>query len=483
MHLSKLSIVLLTYLGIGLAPSLQASSHREAPFITEIPKADGADFYLFTSYEAGRSDYVTLIANYLPLQAGYGGPNYFTLDPQALYEIHIDNTGDAREDLTFQFRFNVQQQNQTLNIGGKTVATPLINFGPATTGLTAGLNVQESYEITLVRGDRRSGTRSSITNAVDNTNRFTKPVDNIGAKSIANYDAYANAFIYNINIPGCSQTGKVFVGQRKDPFQINLGEIFDLINLNPLSQPDAETNVLNDANVTALVLEIHKSCLTSGSEPVIGAWTTASLRQARLLRPEPSFDSPALEGGAWTQVSRLGMPLVNEVVIGLLDKDKFNASKPQNDSQFADYVTNPTFPALVETLFPVVAPTNFPRNDLVATFLTGIQGINKPASVTPSEMLRLNTATAPTEQSIQNSLGVLGGDSAGYPNGRRLGDDVVDITLRVSMGVLCTLSIGCVPTDAPAGSAPFTDGAAISAANFGTTFPYLNTPLAGSPSN
>jgi hypothetical protein len=169
----------------------------------------------------------------------------------------------------------------------------------------------------------------------------------------------------------------------------------------------------------------------------------------------------------------------------LKDKNKFNNSEPKDDAQFADYVTNPTLPALLEILFGgagVKAPTNFPRTDLVAAFLTGVQGLNQPANVVASEMLRLNTAIAPVPAASQNRLGVLGGDNAGFPNGRRPGDDVVDIELRVAMGVLCTLNIGgCKPSDAPAGSLHYTDGAFIYAGYFAPAFPYLQPPLPGSP--
>ncbi len=194
------------------------------------------------------------------------------------------------------------------------------------------------------------------------------------------------------------------------------------------------------------------------------------------------------EGGAWTQVSRLGMPLVNEVVIGIDDKDKFNASKPKDDAtNFADYVTNPVLPALIESLFPSAkAPTNFPRTDLVAAFLTGIAGVNQPKTVVPAEMLRLNTSIAATAAGAQNPLGVAGGDNAGFPNGRRPADDVVDVSLRVAMGALCvltgatdTLKVGCKPSDAPAGGLALTDGVRKTAANYGSTFPYLTTPMPG----
>lgn len=489
MKLNTLSLALLTVLGSGLTvPGAQASSHREAPFITELPKVDGTDMYLFNSYEPGRGDYVTLIANYLPLQAAYGGPNYFTLDPQALYAIHIDNNGDAREDISFQFRFNVRQQDQTVTVGDMEVRTPLINFGPAEDGTTAGLNVRETYTVDVVRADRQRGKPAALTNAVDGSRVFTKPVDNIGNKTVPDYAGYAARHVYTVNVPGCDQPARLFAGQRKEPFAVNLGEIFDLINLNPLGASDGETNVIDDDNITALALEVHKSCLTRGSEPVIGAWTTASLPKLRVLQSAPSYDNPAREAGPWIQVSRLGMPLVNELVIGLRDKDRFNASRPRDDAQFAHYVTNPTLPTLIETLFPAApAPTNFPRNDLVAAFLTGIAGINQPQHAVPAEMLRLNTQTPPTAQHAQNSLGVLGGDSAGFPNGRRPGDDVVDSELRVAMGVLCTLNdpatFGCAPADAAAGAAPITDGAGSSAMDFDNAFPYLTTPVAGSPAN
>ena len=482
MKLHSLALALATAAAVAL-PGLgaHASSHREAPFITEQPKVDGTDFYMFRSYEPGRADYVTIVANYLPLQAPYGGPNYFFMDPEALYEIHVDNDGDAREDLTFQFRFRNELKNQTLKVGGKDVATPLINFGPAAAGITAGLNIVETYSVGLVRGDRRRGDHRAVTNADNGESAFVKPVDNIGKKTIPDYEAYAAAHVYNIKIPGCAINGRVFVGQRKDPFVVNLGEIFDLVNTNPLGPVDGRRDILDDANVTSLILELPISCVVK-QDSVIGAWTTASLRQGRLLNPVPSFDKPALEGGPWVQLSRLGMPLVNEVVIGLKDKNRFNASKPENDAQFAVYVTNPTLPALIETLFPgAPAPTHVPRNDLVTVFLTGVPGLNQPRHVTPSEMLRLNTATMPTAKGAQNNLGVIGGDAAGFPNGRRPGDDVVDVALRVVMGKLCKLSIGCVPGDAPAGDAPLTDGAFINDALFGAAFPYLATPLPGSP--
>ena len=453
-----------------------ASSHREAPFITEQPKVDATDFYMFNSYEPGRTGYVTLVANYVPLQAPYGGPNYFSMDPDALYEIHVDNNGDAKEDITFQFRFNNKLKDIALKIGSpgqeKQVSVPLMNVGVIAAGNTGNLNVTESYTVTMVKGNRRAGTGQAVTNTATGANTFMKPVDNIGNKSIPDYAAYAASHMYNVNIPGCGGTSRVFVGQRKDSFVVNLGETFDLVNTNPLGPVDGEKDDLADANVTSMILEVPAVCLTS-KDPVVAGWTTASLRQARLLSPVPSYNRPAIEGGAWTQVSRLGMPLVNEVVIGLKDKNKFNASKPQDDGQFADYVTNPTLPALLEVLFGVKAPTKFPRSDLVSAFLTGIPGLNQTAVT--AEMLRLNTSTIITPAASQSNLGVLAGDNAGFPNGRRPGDDVVDIALRVVMGVLLPV------TDAPDGQRAYTDGAVVNAGMFDNAFPYLKMPLPGSP--
>ena len=474
-----------------------ASSHREAPFITENPKVDGTDFYLFRSYEAGRGDTITLVANYLPLQDAYGGPNYFTLDPQALYEIHIDNNGDAKEDLTFQFRFKndlAGGEGISLNVGGKTVAVPLVNVGSITAADSSQLNVRESYTVRLMRGSRRGTQSADVTNAATGATVFEKPADYIGTKSFPDYATYAAAHVFSINIPGCAAPGRMFVGQRKESFAVNLGTIFDLVNAPASVVVGGNTpagralvpSTIAAKNITSLELELPIACV-KGPSDVIGAWTTASLHQARVLNPRATFKLPALEAGAWTQVSRLSTPLVNEVVIGLRDKDRFNASEPRDDAQFADYVTNPTLPALLEVLFGaagVVAPTRFPRTDLVAAFLTGVDGVNKNGST--AEMLRLNTALPPTPKGQQNSLGAalcfVGGvltldnpgcDPAGFPNGRRPGDDVVDIELRVAMGYLLPAA------DAPSGQLGFTDAVLQADSQFDATFPYLQTPNPG----
>lgn len=463
-----------------IAPA-HASSHREAPLITSKPKLDGTDFYMFRSYEPGRDRFVTLIANYLPLQDPYGGPNYFELDSKGIYEIKIDNDGDGVEDITFQFRFTNAQQDLTVNVGGVNVAVPLIQTGQIGRGGNAhdiaNLNVHESYTLSMIRGHRDEVIKNADTNATE----FEKPVDNIGFKTLPEYAAYAAAHIYNIEIPGCPTNGRVFAGQRKDPFVVNLGETFDLINIDhPIGEAFANSarDDVADKNVTSLVLEVPIACLTS-FDNVIGGWTTAS-RQ----RDEDRDEAGDFDTDDFIQVSRLGMPLVNELVIGLKDKDAFNASEPRDDAGFLTYVTNPTLPTLVGIIFGgagVKAPTLIPRTDLVATFLTGIKGLNQPAKVRPAEMLRLNTSTPVTPAGSQNRLGVIGGDNAGFPNGRRPGDDVVDVTLRVAMGRLITLGLFGTPAQAPSGGLDFTDGAIVNASFFDNQFPYLKTPIAGSP--
>ena len=322
--MKRLSIQLLAGAAFIAAAGITAfgSSHREAPGITGRPKLDGTDFYAFRSYEPGREGFVTLIANYIPLQDAYGGPNFFAMDPEAVYEIHVDNNGDAREDLTFQFRFKTRYRNLTVPAGGIDVAVPLINIGPIGPGAgdTANLNTLETYTVSLIRGDRRTGMRTAIRHAATNARTFMKPADRIGDKSIANYAQYADSHIYDVKIPGCDN-GRLFVGQRREGFVVNLAEAFDLINLNPLGPVDGTENVLADKNVTSLAVEVPIACLTSGSDPVIGAWTTASERMSGEDDPEE-----------WRQVSRLGHPLVNELVIGLKDKNRFNASEPRHDA-------------------------------------------------------------------------------------------------------------------------------------------------------
>ena len=526
-----------------LAGTALASSHAEAPFIKTRPKLDATDFYLFSSYEPGREHYVTMIANYVPLQDAYGGPNYFSMDPDAIYEIHVDNDGDAVEDITFLFDFDNRLRNDrhsdsrlgndkrfgnrpgndeqglTLQIGDQRVAVPLKNIGPLGTDDNSDvLNVDETYFVGTTTGDRRGQSPVWAERSDDGGRRFAKPYAYVGEKSFpGGYDQYVRSLTnsgevyHDVRFEQCpegAQHGRVFMGQRKDSFSIALGEIFDLINFVPLAGATADDPLrddLADKNVNTLAVEVHRDCLVGEGNGTIGAWTTSSVRRFEKMRKKPTFRRPTFNFGPFQQVSRLGAPLVNEVVIGLPDKDLFNASEPRDDGQFATYVTHPTLPALIDILFrePLgaqgnIAPSNLPRTDLVTAFLTGFEGVNQLATVTPSEMLRLNTAIEATPKEAQSSLGVAAGDLAGFPNGRRPGDDITDIALRVVMGALChpiavdldmdgaagnegdNLGL-CEPSDAPVGNAPLTDGAPQSAAQFDEHFPYLTTPLPGSP--
>ena len=517
-----LGTALATMCVAGMTPAF-ASSHREAPGITEMPKVDNTDVYAFRSYEPGRDQFVTIIANFQPDQSPNSGPNFFTMDPDAIYEIHVDNDGDAIENLTYQFKFTNALKGGTgisLQIGDKTLPIALRAAGPISAGDQSTLGETESYTVTQVTGDRRAGTRAAVVAASGGATSFTKPLDNVGNKTVPDYASYANQYIYNITLPNCSLPGKVFVGQRAEAFAVNLGEIFDLVNFVPIegdsapgagdgkgfpggiTQNRANDDLVGKKNVTSIEMELPISCLVGSGNGVIGVWSTASLPQAQLRTTSPTYTAPALQGGAYVQVSRLGMPLVNELVIGLNQKDLFNAVKPTADAALGDYVTNPTLPAILDKLFraPVnatlgtnitnLAPNNFPRADLVATFLTGIKTLNQMAKVTPSEMIRLNTAIAPTPRATQSTFGVAGDDLAGFPNGRRPGDDAVDLTLRVAMGRLCypvpinhvQTDLGlCKPENAPVGNVAFTDGAPISARDLQAGFPYLNTPIPGSP--
>ena len=499
-----------------------ASSHGEAPFVKTRPAVDGSDFYMFRSYEPGREDYVTLIANYQPLQDIYGGPNYFPLNQEAIYEIHIDNDGDAVEDITFLFDFDNELQDSdqgiSIQVGDESVPVSLTHIGPLTLGDNRGvLNVNETFIVGTVLGDRRGSSPVLAQRSDTGLQLFSKPYEFAGSNSFPQgYDNYASSLTnsgelyYDVQFTQCpvdAQDGRVFVGQRQDSFSIALAEVFDLVNFVPLATAtpdDALRNDLADQNVSTLAIEVHRDCLVGSGNGVIGGWTSSSLRSSEFLSDAPTYGLPNPRSGNFQQVSRLGQPLVNELVIGVPDKNAFNASEPSDDGQFAIYVTNPTLPTILDILFrdafgadSTIAPTNFPRNDLVTVFLTGVPGVNQLASVTPSEMLRLNTNLPITPLENQLNLGVVAGDLAGFPNGRRPGDDVTDIALRAVMGALChpiALDLDssgtagdagdnlglCDPSDATVGTAPFSDGSPQNASQFSNQFPYLTTPVAGS---
>jgi len=371
------------------------------------------------------------------------------------------------------------------------------------------INSPETYTVGLVRGPRRGSAALPVT-MTDGGTSFTKPIDNMGTKTFSGtggYAAYASQYVYDITIPGCATPGKVFVGQRAESFAVNLGAVFDLVNAQLAVVANGGTlagrsaggaNPIGGNNITEIALELPTACIThdTTANTVVGAWTTASMRQARVLNPTATYADPAREGGAWVQISRLSNPLINELVIGLADKDLFNTSEPKDDLQFAKYVTNPTLPKLIELIYGAAnapAPTAIPRNDLVLAFLQGVPGANANGSL--GEMLRLQTAlpatqcTSPSDCSNLADLGlatciqpstatavaqldptIVGCDVAGYPNGRRPGDDVTDLALRVVMGVLLDT------TDAPASHVPLTDAISQNHTQFDPVFPYLKAP-------
>jgi len=427
-----------------LAPLAEASSHREAPLTSQDPLADNTDVYAFVSpADPGK---VTLIANFVPLQAPYGGPNFFKFDDSVLYEIMIDNNGDAVEDVTFQFRFTTENRNP---------ATFLYNVGPVTSIDSANLIVLQLYGVTRVQGPRRSGQATTLGSGL-----LTAP-NNVGRNSMPNYPALAQQAVHGL------QNGvRVFSGPREEGFYVDLARIFDLLQVQ-----SAGIDGTAGLNVHSIAIEVPIEQLTrNGSRPtnpadaaaVIGVWSTASRRQVSVLR-----EGEAPEGrGEWVQVSRLGSPLVNEVVIPRGMKDRFNVSQPKDDAQFGGFVTDPELARLFTLLFGLRVPPA-PRNDLVQVFLTGVPGLTQPPGVTPSEQLRLNVAVPPNRVS-PSRLGVVGGDLAGYPNGRRVGDDVVDIALTAVSGVLVS-GFGAMLGDGVNGNdAPYLD-----------SFPYLGHPFPG----
>jgi hypothetical protein len=404
----------MTVAAFGFTP-LTASSHREAPLISQDPLADNTDVYAFVSPE--RPDRVVLIANFIPLQFPSSGPNFWRFDDNVLYEIMVDNTGDAVEDVTFQFTFTTWTRNP---------GTFLYNTGQVTSIDDPDLNVLQYFTLTRVLGPRRSGARTVMAEGL-----HVMPA-NVGVSSMPNYRQIGNG----VHLLPAFET-RVFAGPRDEGFYVDLGATFDLLQLRTVANGlGGPIDSLAGLNVHSLALEVPITALTrngmrpaSASDPnaTIGVWSTAS-------RPRITTRSGGsqMHTGDWVQVSRLGNPLVNEAVIPLSAKDAFNSLEPTGDGAALSFVTNPLVPPLLTGLFGVRTPPT-PRTDLVTIFLTGIPGLNQiGTNPRPSEMLRLNTAVPPAAR--PHRLGVLAGDIAGFPNGRRVGDDVVDIALQALAG-------------------------------------------------
>lgn len=450
------------------------SSHREAPEISKDPVADSTDTYLFVSPDDPKS--VTLIANYIPLERPDGGPNFYEFGEDVLYEIYVDNNGDARPEITYQFRFQTSIRNPN---------TFLYNTGPITSLDSPNWNRPQTYSVTRL---------SSNGAATVLATGLTCPPCNIGPLSTPNYAALAQAAIHSM------PSGEtVFAGQRRDGFYVDLGAVFDLLDLrpfeqlhvNPISNSGAPgVDSLKSANVHTIALQVPISMLTNdGTTPtdvmsgkaVIGMWTSAS-RQVINLRYQNAAGVRAV--GPFAQVSRLGQPLINEALIPMSLKDDWNAQQPINDSKYVQFYQYPEVAKLLPVLYPGVFPNlaklTGPRADLEAILLTGIPsgiipGFQNYGGPTPSDMLRLNVAVPPSKS--PNVLGILGGDLAGYPNGRRVQDDVFTIELRAIAGVTYPLVNHAYTPDGAASKV--TDGLTPSADRYQSTFPYLGLPISG----
>jgi hypothetical protein len=447
------------------------SSHREAPEIASDPVADNTDVYAFVSPDA--PDTVTLIANFIPGQDPAGGPNFYRFGDSVLYSINVSNQPGGTPDVSFQFRFRTDIQSQT---------TFLYNTGPIASLTDPNWNLRQVYSVTRVQGDRSD---------VLGMNLATPPC-RIGPRSTPKYDDLANAAIHTL--PGGI---KVFAGQRADPFWVDLGSVFDLGDLRPFQNlhliPSAAANGVNELqgfNVHTIAIQVPIAQLTStGSKPsgvmdptaTIGVWATASRQQSRVL----NMGSAPHDMGPWMQVSRLGNPLINEVLIPLWSKDLWNQTPANGDSQFLQYYQTPELqkllPVLYPNVFPNLAALTMPRADLVAILLTGIPagvvpGFQNFTGETQTDMLRLNVAVPPTAQ--PNPIGLVAGDAAGFPNGRRLVDDVVSIELRAIAGVTLPLVAPSYKPDDAAGQ--LKDGTTPSPTSpFLSSFPYVGSPYEG----
>jgi len=445
------------------------SSHREAPEISKDPVADSTDVYAFVSPDAPGT--VTLIANYVPLQVPSGGPNFYEFGDDVLYEIHIDNNGDGRADISYQFRFRTTVRNP---------GTFLYNTGAITSLTDPHWNRVQTYDVAVVSG----GSQSTLGTGLP------CPPCNIGPLSTPDYASLAAAAVNHLN--GIS----VFAGQRAEAFYVDLGAIFDLGDLRPFEHLHAPVGMLgamsgvnatNHLNVSSIAIQVPISTVTISGHPTIGVWTTASRRRVTVWDADRG---ETVLSGPWRQVSRLGNPLVNEVLIPMGEKDLWNSLPPADDKKFAGYITHPGLAGLLNTLYPGVFPhlaalvaAKKPRADLEAILLTGIPagiitGFTNFTGPVLADMLRLNTSIAPATK--PNILGLVGGDAAGFPNGRRVADDVVTIELRAIAGVTYPLIDSHFKPDGAAGA--ITDFASDPPA-IGSrpihTFPYLGVPYSG----
>jgi hypothetical protein len=478
--ISIISVVGLLAMILTLAPQSQASSHREAPLISQDPVADNTDLYAFVSPD--KTDTVTFVANYIPLEEPGGGPNFNSFGDDVLYEINIDNDGDGEDNISYQFRFDTRIRNKN---------TYLYNVGPITKLDDKNWNMPQYYSVTRVENGKSKTLAKNL---------LTPPV-NVGPRSTPNYDALAQAAVHSI-----SGGTKVFAGQRDDPFYVDLGSIFDLgglrpfntFHLLPLGTADGIDGV-SGYNTHSIILQVPIKQLTrDGKTPkgpndpkaVIGVYASASRQKMQVLRDDGSIQ----KSGPWVQVSRLGEPLINEVIIPLGDKDKWNRKDPADDKQFVDRYRKPELAGLINLLYPALPDARTTgRDDLVAILLTGLPlPAGKVADLTnlnytgptQADLLRLNMAIKPGSAycpKTTSRLGVLEGDLCGFPNGRRLADDIVDIELRAvgdGYGPVVNSIFGSLtPNNSPTNTVG--DGVNANDKQFLAKFPYVASPFQG----
>jgi len=464
-----------------------ASSHREAPLIAGDPAADNTDLYAFVSPDAPNS--LTIIANYVPLEEPAGGPNFFAFDPAVRYEINIDNNGNGKADVRYQFRFKTHRK--AVNFAG--IPTFLYNDGPITSLSDPNILAWQTYDVW------RNGNKIA-------SNVKTPPA-NIGPRSTPDYAGLASAAVKKL-----SNGTRLFAGQRDDAFFVDLGSIFDLAGLRPFNTLHAfplpaETGVdgVGGFNTNSIAIRVPLRQLTrdhaaptgpNDPDAVLGVWASSSRQKFRTLNANGTMSG----SGPWQQVSRLGNPLINEVIIPTAKKDYWNSQKPSNDSQFARYYKAPEITAVANALYDALdTPATTNRNDLVAVLLTGLD-IPNSATVpgglkftrtgpTKADMLRVNTGIKPNAAGAcvfgvagggtPSRLGAIDGDLCGFPNGRRLVDDVTDIELRALVegyGPTLNAVLG-VPNRTP--NNVLGDGVDANDLPFLAGFPYIGTPHQG----
>ena len=462
------AVVITASIAVYSLQKTEASSHREAPLIAADPQADNTDVYAFVP--ADNPNNVCIIANYIPFQEPAGGPNFYPFGTDLLYEINIDNVGDKQAHITYQFQF-------TTTVGNTN--TFLYNTGQVNSLTDPTLNVKQTYTVSRIVNGVTQYTSGALPVAPSYVGGpgHTDP-NYAGPISMPNYQALMSAAIQTLPLAG----GSVFAGQADDPFFVDLGAAFDLLKIRPGAPGNSGggKDALAGYNVNTIAITVPKIMLTNlpvstpPTDPnsIIGIWATSSRRTTTVL----NADGTRTGSGPFQQISRLGMPLVNELVIPLSNKNKWNASKPTDDAQFLNFVTTPELAGIINSLYPVtddIPMTN--RGDLVKVFLTGVPGLTRRPqdTITPSEQLRLNVAIAPVAFASENRLGVIAGDNAGFPNGRRLKDDVVDISLRVVAGVL----LG--PPFSTGINSTLGDGVNRNDKAFASTFPYVALPWDG----